>query len=637
MDTIDKLHKLGKYTVIEQIGDGNFGWVFKASDNLDRNVAIKVLKPCWADDPLALERFRREALITSHLYHNRIATIVEFDESEGRRFLVMRYVDGVSLDALIKKLGHLSWRQSLEIISQVAEGLDYAHQRGFIHRDITLNNIMISKTDGAVLTDFGLGRVAAMSRISSSGVVLGTPYYIAPETWNGKPASPATDVYSLACLASEMLSGQVLFSGQTTPEIMTKHILNSPKFPVSWPEDVPPGITAVLTNALEKDPANRCQTAGSFVSALKNLAFEQAPASAVLPQVVSTAARPVQTRQVSLENTQPVRINKGGHIRNVVRLGISVLGLITLLSLGIIFKIPVDQAMASNTTSLIAQKRQAANIQIVSTGSPPTGGTLQSANSIPNYTIGSTLVRENDGSVMVYVPEGPFIMGSNPAAALAECAKVTNDCQKSWFIDEGPSHVVNLDSFWIDQTEVTNAKYAICVQAGNCNLPINLSSASHPNYYENLDFANYPVINVDWNQANLYCNWAGGRLPDEAEWEKAARGQDGWMYPWGDNANKSYANFDGTDTSQVGSYINGKSTFGALDMAGNVWEWTAERYDAYPQSNTGVSSDYGKNYRVVRGGSWVGSFNDIRAANRDWGIFSQNYSDLGFRCAYNAH
>ncbi len=105
--------KLGKFTLAEQIGSGAFGWVYKATDSIGRTVAVKVLKPGWGDDPQTIERFRREALVAGGLFHNRIATILDFDESEGRMFLVMRYVDGVSLDKIIKDKGHLAWKAAL--------------------------------------------------------------------------------------------------------------------------------------------------------------------------------------------------------------------------------------------------------------------------------------------------------------------------------------------------------------------------------------------------------------------------------------------------------------------------------------------------------------------------------------------
>ena len=264
-----KKTKLGRYTLGEQLGSGGFGTVYKATDSIGRTVAIKVLKPGWADDPGTIERFRREAQVAGELFHNRIATIIDFDEFEGRLFLVMRYIDGIPLDKYIKEKGRLSWSETLRILGEVAEGLDYAHQRGFVHRDIKPANILISEKEGAVLTDFGLVKAAEISGMSTSGVMLGTPHYIAPEVWEGKPASPATDIYSLACVACEMLTGEVLFAGVSPPEIMTKHMQETPPLPNNWPQGVPEGVGEVMTQALAKDPSQRFSSVSVFISVLK--------------------------------------------------------------------------------------------------------------------------------------------------------------------------------------------------------------------------------------------------------------------------------------------------------------------------------------------------------------------------------
>jgi len=243
----------------------------------------------------------------------------------------------------------------------------------------------------------------------------------------------------------------------------------------------------------------------------------------------------------------------------------------------------------------------------------------------PSLDIGSTMIGR-DGMVLVYVPAGEFLMGSTDA-----------DTQAS--SDEKPQHTVYLDAFWIDQTEVTNAMYAKCVSAGICQEPVNKSSHTHSSYYGNPEFDNYPVIYVDWNRAKTYCEWAGRDLPTEAQWEKAARGIDGRTYPWGEGIDASRANYDQNvgDTTLVGSYQSGKSSYGVFDMAGNVIEWVKDWYSrTYYQSSPVANPpgpDTGKS-RVLRGGSWDFTGYYMRSAYRFGNDFwAAYYVYIGFRCS----
>jgi len=218
------------------------------------------------------------------------------------------------------------------------------------------------------------------------------------------------------------------------------------------------------------------------------------------------------------------------------------------------------------------------------------------------------------GGEMVRVPAGEFIMGSDSGEA-----------------DEKPVHRVYLDEFFIDKYEVTNEQYNQCVSAGSCSVNKKYDGFTDPQQ---------PVVGVDWNQADTYCKWAGKRLPTEAEWEKAARGTDRRTYPWGEMIDCSRANYGDCKhgkTKPVGSYPSGASPYGAMDMAGNVWEWCADWYDenyykSSPNRNpTGPGSGQ---YRVLRGGSWYYLPNYLRAASRS-GLDPAGRSSghLGFRCA----
>jgi formylglycine-generating enzyme required for sulfatase activity len=269
-----------------------------------------------------------------------------------------------------------------------------------------------------------------------------------------------------------------------------------------------------------------------------------------------------------------------------------------------------------------------------------------------------TKIRSKDGMVMVFVPAGEFAMGSTEdqvESALKLCRQNfdSGDCPK-WFGDEQPQHIVGLDAFWIDRTEVTNAQYQLCVDAKACAAHVQSRSSSHRSYYDNPAYADYPVIWVNWKAASDYCAWGGGRLPTEAEWEYAARGPEGRQYPWGDlldgkklNAcdmncpyhlwsNDEYDDGYG-DTAPVGSYPEGASWCGALDMAGNVAEWVVDWYGPYSADKqecpTGPDSGSG---RIFRGGSWHSPPIFARSASREQHPAIAPNEHIGLRCVMDA-
>lgn len=259
----------------------------------------------------------------------------------------------------------------------------------------------------------------------------------------------------------------------------------------------------------------------------------------------------------------------------------------------------------------------------VQTTMPTTTPTpLPTTTLISTPVLGATQVSAVDGMELVFVPAGEFSMGS-----------------LSGMLDEQPQHAVYLDGYWIDRTEVTNAMYDLCVQAGACLQPYNTSSNTHFYYYFNTDYVNFPVIALKWSSAEAYCAWAGRRLPTEAEWEKAARGSDGRTYPWGDgypNDNLLNFNHPAGDTSGVGSYLLGASPYGVLDMAGNANEWVADWYSATYYRDSPSSNPDGPDegqFRVLRGGSWHSDEDTVHSANRSWLEPDTRDITIGFRCA----
>ena len=202
--------------------------------------------------------------------------------------------------------------------------------------------------------------------------------------------------------------------------------------------------------------------------------------------------------------------------------------------------------------------------------------------------------------------------------------------------DETPIRNIKLKDFWIFKYEVTNQEYSQCVEAKKCKSPKAFDSYTVKNYYGNSGYDNYPVVNLTWQQASDYCQWIGGSLPTEAQWEIAARGVDGRIYPWGNNLpDRDYANYasNNGDTMEVGSFENGMSPYRAMDMAGNVWEWVEDRYGDYEAGDLeNPSGPNSGSERVIRGGSWGSDVESIRSSNRYAISPNEYYGNLGFRC-----
>jgi len=266
---------------------------------------------------------------------------------------------------------------------------------------------------------------------------------------------------------------------------------------------------------------------------------------------------------------------------------------------------------------------------------------LPTATSISTEEVVNMRFSPIDGMPQVYIPTGTFHMGGFDVRAAP---------------DEFPVHDVMLDAYWMDQLEVTNVMYQLCISAGICTLPQNLGTARKTDYFNNPEYKDYPVVYVTWGQAKTYCEWADRRLPTEAEWERAARGDDMRTFPWGeDKADYRFANFNMlvTDTSRVGSYPLGASPFGVLDMSGNVAEWTndiyrSNYYSVSPLVNPQGPAEGSTLFRVVRGGSLGDAEINIRVPKRSSVLGSDPRAPegspeylgsisprIGFRCVAN--
>ncbi len=264
------IEKIDRYEIIEEIGAGGFAIVYKGRDTtLDRQVALKELRPHLLQNKSWVKRFQQEAKTIAHLDHPHIVPIFDIHEAQSRLFIVMRLVEGHSLEQLINEQGRLPWQKTMGTMQALCDGLDYAHKQGILHRDLKPANILIDSRRGPMLSDFGLAKIIGQHSMSltDSQSVIGTPHYIAPEVWEGNGTSHQSDIYALGCILYELLTGEKVIKGETPPAVMMAHF-KPLVLPTSWPEGVPEGVGTVLKTALAQDPSERYTTPAEMLKAL---------------------------------------------------------------------------------------------------------------------------------------------------------------------------------------------------------------------------------------------------------------------------------------------------------------------------------------------------------------------------------
>lgn len=677
---------LGRYHLIERLGEGGMAVVYRAFDTrLERDVAIKIIRSgafpteIWGD---VLKRFEREAKSLARLSHPNIVKVHDYGEHEGSPFLVMEYLSGGTLKKKLVK--PVPWRDALRLLLPITRGVAYAHQHGVLHRDIKPANILLSEGGEPMLSDFGIAKLFEMGQsttLTGTGTVIGTPEYMAPEQWIGK-TSPQSDLYSLGITLYEMVAGRKPYVADTPAALLIKQATEPLPSPRKFVAELPEAMEGILTKALAKEPENRFQNIDAFIEALENMITsmpvgqpssepKRAEETFKVPVERSLVLLPTQVSQPSERKTRLAssEVESQGLKKTLTSLektmlkpsftrfsrkwiGIAIGGIIVLAAAlgGIILRngyvtnaTPPESNSAVSITTKVSSPVQIVQSILTDTPSPtfkPTGlsptETMTPLSAMSTLGIGSTILSKKDSMELVYVPAGEFTMGSDVGA-----------------YNHIPAHSVYLDAFWFDKTEITNKMYAICVFEGVCKKPLKTNSITHPTYYGRSEFDDYPVIFVDWSMAKAYCDWAGRRLPTEAEWEKVARGSDKRLYPWGnDPPDNDLLNDDSGDTTPVGKYSKGVSPYGALDMAGNVLEWVADRYSETYYVNSPTSNPLGPDsgsFRVLRSGTWYlyqyfeesgvlirvggGAFS---AVDRRGNSPTYTNFNLGFRCAMSA-
>ncbi len=257
----------GPYRIVGPLGRGGMATVYRAHDPaLDRHVALKVLPAEFLHDPTFAERFRQEARVAARLEHPHVVPIHGFGIDEGRPWMALRLLGGGSLADRLRK-GPLAPAEVARILAEIASALDAAHARGIVHRDLKPANILLDENGRAYLADFGIARVLEGSAVATAtGMVQGTPAYMAPEQAMGTKAEPPADVYALGVVAFECLTGRVPYTGQTPVAVLMKHV--SDPVPEPRPGEVPQAVTPVLRRCLAKNPGERWPSAQAFTEAL---------------------------------------------------------------------------------------------------------------------------------------------------------------------------------------------------------------------------------------------------------------------------------------------------------------------------------------------------------------------------------
>ena len=301
----------GRYEVESRLGEGGMAKVFAGTDRLlGRKVAVKVLSSQYAQDRTFVERFRREAQAAAGLNHPNVVSVFDTGSDDGVHYIVMEHVEGRTLADIIGEEGALRPARAIEIAVDVCRALDTAHEKGMVHRDVKPGNILLTPDGGVKVADFGIARVASGEPLTVTGSVMGTASYLSPEQASGGSIDARSDIYSLGCVLYEMLTGKPPFAGDSLVSIAYKHVEEEPTAPSRVNPAVPAGLSAVVTKAMAKDPADRYQSADEMAGDLRGEAPADAAPTRAVPTNERTEVLPVSPRGRTTTAPLPVTVRR---------------------------------------------------------------------------------------------------------------------------------------------------------------------------------------------------------------------------------------------------------------------------------------------------------------------------------------
>ena len=650
----------GTFKILEEIGEGGMGKVYRGVDTmLDREVAIKVLRPELVSQAHLVDRFRSEAKTLAQLNHPNIAMLYAFFQQQEYFYMVMEYVRGETLDKRIRRTGLLAYDQALKVFLHTLEAIGYAHTLNIVHRDIKPNNVMITESEEVKVMDFGIARVVGSERMTREGSMIGTPEYMAPEQIRGLDVDPRTDIYALGILLYEMLTGRLPFMNQNQFELMRAHIEMPPPPPRKFAPHLPESMEAIMLRALAKRKEDRFASAYEFRDAI--LASPDLPTGALVGRTTrsgSAPITPVQYGRVS-QPSQPIPTappNRQTPDRQTVDAR----------------QFEAQQRAQQRPAPAPAQPQRATGghapmrgtgpdpnaTQVVATPLP--SAKAEKKSSLPMLLGAGVAVAVLVGALFLYLNSGkktvdtptPQKPGKTFKPDLVSLAggsyrlgRIDEPAPKgeedlAWGYAQWPANTVTVLPFALDRTEVSNEEYAQFVKETNHPAPEDWNGNEPFTGKEQ-----WPVRYVSYEDAEAFAAWrskrdgARYRLPSEEEWEFAARnGGDAatTVFPWGTQWTPDLANIKFTEPKIVSSHPQGGTKQGVLNMIGNVGEWTSTTAAYYAGNNKLELDATLQNAKVVRGGSYISQPDGpkpIRVTVRGFVDPKKKDPTIGFRLA----